>query len=403
MFNYSDPMRPKLLALVASLALLTAGCGSSSELPSNLSGKTGHASSTHAAPSSPAATTTKAPVDVPARPGETFQTIQFNDAYQPSSPTLSGNDDYRCFLADPKVKTDQFVNGVTVTPGNPKLVHHVIIFKVDPSAVADAQAQDAAEDGPGWTCFGGTGLDRGPGGNLDKSAWIAGWAPGGAERVMAKDIGVPLAKGARVIVQVHYNLLAGEGTDTSTVRLRLSPAKGSDKKPLQTMLLPAPVELPCRPGVTSSLCDRTRAVGDIRARFDENPATADLIHLLCGDIKPGKVQSCTRTVREPATIRSVAGHMHLLGRAITIDINKGTPKARRVLDITNWDFDNQTGEVLKKPAALKVGDKLTVTCTHDQSLRDALPAFEGQKERYVAWGEGTTDEMCLGIVLLTRP
>ena len=49
------------------------------------------------------------------------------------------------------------------------------------------------------------------------------------------------------------------------------------------------------------------------------------------------------------------------------------------------------------------GDTLTVSCTHDQGLRDKLPAFEGQPERYVVWGEGTTDEMCLGIVMVTRP
>lgn len=48
------------------------------------------------------------------------------------------------------------------------------------------------------------------------------------------------------------------------------------------------------------------------------------------------------------------------------------------------------------------GDTLTVTCTHDQSLRVSLPAFAGQPERYVAWGDGTTEEMCLGIVMLTR-
>ena len=44
-----------------------------------------------------------------------------------------------------------------------------------------------------------------------------------------------------------------------------------------------------------------------------------------------------------------------------------------------------------------------VTCRHDQSLRDVLPAFKGTKEKYVVWGEGTTDEMCLGILLVTRP
>ena len=58
---------------------------------------------------------------------------------------------------------------------------------------------------------------------------------------------------------------------------------------------------------------------------------------------------------------------------------------------------------LPKPVAVTKGDTLTVTCPHDQALRDVLPAYRASSERYVAWGEGTTDEMCLGIVLLTRP
>jgi hypothetical protein len=118
-------------------------------------------------------------------------------------------------------------------------------------------------------------------------------------------------------------------------------------------------------------------------------------------VEPGPVQSCTRPVRSDATIRAVAGHMHLLGRAITVDVNKGTPKARRVLDIPIWNFDDQGSIPLKKPVDIGPGDTVTVTCTHDQELRDLLPAFKGTTDRYVAWGEGTTDEMCLGIVLMT--
>ena len=44
-----------------------------------------------------------------------------------------------------------------------------------------------------------------------------------------------------------------------------------------------------------------------------------------------------------------------------------------------------------------------MTCTHVQWLRDKLPSFEGQPDRYVVWGEGTTDEMCLGMLQVTRP
>ncbi len=44
-----------------------------------------------------------------------------------------------------------------------------------------------------------------------------------------------------------------------------------------------------------------------------------------------------------------------------------------------------------------------MTCRHTQRLRDELPSFEGQPDKYVLWGEGTTDEMCLAILLVTRP
>ena len=43
-------------------------------------------------------------------------------------------------------------------------------------------------------------------------------------------------------------------------------------------------------------------------------------------------------------------------------------------------------------------EQVEVTCRHVQWLRDKLPAFEGQPDRYVVWGKGTTDEMCLGML-----
>jgi hypothetical protein len=169
------------------------------------------------------------------------------------------------------------------------------------------------------------------------------------------------------------------------------------------VLLPAPVELPCRPGRTGPLCVRNAAAADVRLRFGQRAGqTADLLNLLCPGNVPGPTQSCTRPVTEAGTIRAVAGHMHLLGRSISVTLNQGTPRARTVLSIPVWDFDNQ-GSKPVRPVRINPGDTLTVSCTHDQSLRDRLPAFQGTPERYVIWGEGTTDEMCLGIVLVTRP
>ncbi|MFM7211166.1 MAG: monooxygenase, partial [Actinomycetota bacterium] len=98
------------------------------------------------------------------------------------------------------------------------------------------------------------------------------------------------------------------------------------------------------------------------------------------------------------TVYSAAGHMHLLGRSITIVANAGTPREKVLLDVTNYDFDRQGGIPLEKPYELKAGDTVTVTCTHDTGLRKLLPALQETEPRYIVWGDGTTDEMCLGIM-----
>jgi len=338
----------------------------------------------------------------PLRSGERRVKVAMPEAYTPSAPYGTGTDDYRCFVLDPHLTKDAFLTGLNILPGTPSVVHHVILFRLPPSSMAAAEDKDAAERGEGWTCFGDTGL-RAEGETMDDAPWLGAWAPGGSEQVMADDVGVPMERGSKVIMQVHYNLLAGPKPDVTTAQLRLAP-KSKDLAALETVLMPAPVELPCRAGHdTSPLCDRSTALADVRKRFgSEVGMTADYLHLLCGQIRPGTVQTCDRTMQEPAVIRAAAGHMHLLGRSIKIEIDPGTAKARTVLDIKNWDFDNQ-GSKPVEPVKLEPGDTVRVTCRHDQSLRDLLPAFDGQPERYVMWGEGTTDEMCLGLLLVTRP
>ena len=94
--------------------------------------------------------------------------------------------------------------------------------------------------------------------------------------------------------------------------------------------------------------------------------------------------------------------MHLLGRSISVTLNPGGPRERTLLHRPVWDFDNQGAKPIR-PEHLRPGDTVRVTCRHGQGVRDVLPAFEGTTDRYVVWGEGTTDEMCLGILQVTTP
>lgn len=321
--------------------------------------------------------------------------------YLPRAPN-GATDDYRCFLLDPKVTRDSFVTGYDVVPGDVSVVHHVILYRVPADKVRLARAQDARTPGDGWTCFGGTGIEQ-QGASLDDAPWVGAWAPGGTARLLDADLGIPVEKGSRIVLQVHYNLLHGAKPDRTAVDLRLSTS--SRLSPLETVLYPAPVELPCRDGRSGRLCDREAALWDVGARFGRRAAaTVAGLQLLCNgsfEPEPGPTQSCTRTVGEAATVRSAAGHMHLLGSSIRIELNAGTATARTLLDVEQWDFDDQAARRVR-PTKVRPGDRITVTCTHDQAWRDRLPALQGVPDRYVVWGEGTTDEMCLGILGVTR-
>jgi hypothetical protein len=335
---------------------------------------------------------------LPLRPGEERMTLTMPEAYTPSAPYGSGTDDYRCFLLDPQVDQDVWLTGSNVLPGNPDVVHHVILFKVSPDSVAEAETRDHASPDPGWTCFGGTGLS-GEFGNLEDANWLAAWAPGGDETKIRDGYGVKLEAGSRIVMQVHYNLLKGAAPDLSATQLRWMPGD-TDLTRLHTFLMPAPVELPCRPEHSDGeLCDRDAALVDVRKRFGSEGNTNTLLHLLCGtNVEPSETTSCTRAISRGMTVLGVAGHMHLLGRKISIHTNPDTADATTLLRIPVWNFDDQGSKPID-PVHLDAGDTVRVTCQHQQWLRDQLPAFETQREdRYIVWAEGSTDEMCLGLL-----
>jgi hypothetical protein len=388
------------VAAVAAVLLATSACTAKPPEPAANTAPDPHASHRTYSPPPPAAL----------REGERFMELSMPRAYTPNPPH-GGTDDYRCFLIDPHLTESAFLTGSQFLPENADVVHHAIFFRVSPGDVAQAQQLDAKEDGDGWTCFAGTGIKSTSGlRGLDAgAAWVAAWAPGGGESLLGNKTGFALDAGSRLIMQVHYSTLAFKGkpatSDKSGIRLRL--AEGNAKlTPLQTILLPAPVELPCTANESGRLCDRQVATFDVIARFGQTAGmTIAGLTLLCNNGQlptPGPTQSCSHKVREAGTLFAVAGHMHLLGRSIKVELNPGTPEAKVLLNVETYDFDDQGARALPTPVKIKVGDTLKVTCTHDATLRQQLPAMRTSEPRYVVWGDGTSDEMCLGIVTFTK-
>jgi hypothetical protein len=346
----------------------------------------------------------------PERPGESILDLRMAAAYRPSA-RKGTTDDYRCFLLDPKASGDMSVTSARIEPGARKVVHHVILFRVARSQVGEAKRLDAGARGQGWSCFGGTGLSLGASGDtiqdsLDDANWVAAWAPGWGGNRLPDGTGVPLPAGSQIVMQVHYNLLNGRAPDRSRAELTVAPSSAK-LEPLRTMLLPSPVELACRRGERGRLCSRTEALFELSRRYGPEAGfvPAGLLLLCRGNAstpRASAVSTCDRRIARPTTIHVAAGHMHLLGASIRLELNPGTSRSRVLLDIPRWDFHWQNAYQLAQPIEAKAGDVVRVTCRHDVHKRMHGEHGSPQAPRYVLWGEGTTDEMCLGILQVTR-
>ena len=342
-----------------------------------------------------------------ATPKTTVYTVSMKKAHVPTAPN-NGTDDYRCFLLDPKVKQDSIIRSIQFIPQRKNYVHHAIIFRVTDADLPEAIAAD--KDGTGWPCFGGSGL----GGMLStfvSSPWISSWAPGRGKDVSPAGYGIPFKKGEQFVLQVHYNLLAANGgkveTDQSKIVMEAVPAKGSAIQQLKVELFPAPVELACPEGVTGPLCDRKASLIDLAARTSTTSAfEAAGINALCGQdpFKPvaSLTSQCDKVINSSFTVIAAAPHMHLLGRSLTLTLNPGKANEKTLLDVANYNFDDQSATVLKTPVKVVPGDVIRVRCTFDPTLRQKIPQLRQLQPRYVTWGEGSSDEMCLGVIAATR-
>ena len=354
------------------------------------------------------------PVVAPPRdsnaPGRTM-TLAPPKPYMPKA-AVGGLDDYHCFVLEPNLATDAYVTSAVIKPQRAGIVHHVILFEASGANADDARRLNAASGGKGWTCFGGPGLsetrptaDSVSNDRLGAPPWIAAWVPGHETNDTPPGTGVLVHKGAAIVMQVHYNLIHKAKPDRSRAALRFLPVSEGELTPLNTILVPAPVELPCPRGVRSSLCSRDVAVKEEIRKYGYNAALipSGLLYI-CGKTladfpsSPANVRSlatnCDRRVNRPLRIYGVAGHMHTRGFDIRIQLN-----GRTLLHIPRWNFHWQDAYYLANPVDANVGDTIRVTCRFDNSkLKQPLVNGRFLKPRYVLWGEGTTDEMCLGLL-----
>ncbi len=323
-------------------------------------------------------------------------------AYQPKAQPGS-TDDYHCTVLDPHVTKSSYILSSQFRPGSNE-DHHAALFLVPPNIAAQARRHHVI--GTSWTCFGEAAL---PGTTLAQflqAPFLSEWAPGHGADVLPKGTGIPLPTGSLVIIQVHYNLLVGHRPVKDSLVLHTVPVTKS-VLPLSIHLTLAPPDVPCPAGVTGPLCDRAASVANQGARFG---ATAmeyvSGIEEMCGNdpVHPptGDSTTCTSTVGSPGYVVRTQAHMHLLGVSFSMVLDPGTAKQRTILDVPRYDFHNQKAYNLGEPIPVAKGDTVKITCTYDPTLAQELPSLRKAPPHFVTWGDGSSDEMCIGLMWMSK-
>lgn len=297
--------------------------------------------------------------------------LPMKEAYTPTrSP-----DEYRCFLIDWPFDAPKYITGYELRPGQKSLVHHADIFFLNPLVVADWEARDAADPAPGWECYD---IPLG-----QEGSWIGTFVPGNRGVDFPEGTGLRVPPGAKIYIQVHYNLPRGGGApDVSTLDLRL---EDRVRRLAGVMAVSDP----------NWLTQRTMRIPanekDVTHRFDiEVTQFASLINQSFVDGQPLKLYATTM-------------HLHQLGQAASLKILRADGSTTCAVDIPQWDFHWQLAYTLKEPIVINKGDQLSVSCTWDNTAENQ-PLVNGVQAtpRDRNWGARTEDEMCVAGIYVTQ-
>jgi len=317
--------------------------------------------------------------------------------YKPKAPP-GATDDYHCTVLDPHVSHSSYILSSQFFPGSTE-DHHTALFLLPRSLVAQAKRDEVFKNG--WTCFGEGTLPNSPLTDFAQTTLLSNWSPGSGAVNFPKGSGFVIPGGSMVIMQVHYNLLIGDKPVKDSLVLHTVPLS-TPLVPLHVQTMEAAPDIPCPAGVTGPLCDRAASVANQGQRFGDNAVlTVEGIEALCGrewsHPPAGNSTSCTSRMSTGGYLVRIAPHMHLLGVGFTMVLDPGTPEAKTVLSVPHYDFHHQLSYNLATPIPVTAGEPVQITCAYDPTLSQELPILRKVPPHFVTWGNGSTDEMCVGV------
>jgi mono/diheme cytochrome c family protein len=289
----------------------------------------------------------------------------------------SGTIDYKYFEVPTNLTEDKWIQAFEVKPGDPSVVHHVIVYarppqRPRPAAPVNAAPPAAPANGaapqrrqapftfapnmeePDEVKAGAAreaaGNDR-PAPDGGTGMFVGGYTPGQSVRVFQPGSALRLPAGSTIVFQMHYTANGKDAHDRSKIGFVFA-----KEPPKQEAIIGALVNqnftLPA--GVASTKVD------------------------------------AEMTLNQDMILWSLLPHTHVRGRQWEIQATYPDGRKEVLLSVPNYDFNWQTDYIFKQPLKLPKGTVLHSSAWYDNS---AANKSNPNPKADVHWGDQTWEEM----------
>jgi mono/diheme cytochrome c family protein len=266
----------------------------------------------------------------------------------------SGTIEYKNFEVPTNLMEDKWAQAIEIRPGDRTVVHHVIVYLIDPKASRGPQAFTPAQDmrrpaeAP-KTERGAEPNDRPM--QHQPTGWLGGFAPGQSVRVYQPGTALRVPAGATLIIQEHYTATGKATTDRTRIGIKW--AKEAPKTEVNVATLQnANFVLPA---------------GAADTRVDAE-----------------------MTLNQDMTIWSVLPHTHMRGKKWEVSAIYPDGRTEVILNVPKYDFNWQTDYVFKQPLNMPKGTRIHTAAWYDNSTANKA---NPDPKKDVYWGDQTWEEM----------
>jgi peroxiredoxin len=226
-------------------------------------------------------------------------------ADEPYQVPATGTVEYQRFVVDPGFTEDKWVQAMECVPGNPAVVHHIIVYLVPPGVTPSGQA-----------------------GRL-RSNWLGAFAPGLRPQVLEEGLGRYIQAGSKLLFEMHYTPNGTAHTDLSYVGF-----KWADPKTVKKEVA-------------------VQNAGNFTFKIPP------------GD--PNYEVESEFVFRKNSILLTVSPHMHVRGKDFRYDLIYPDGKRETLLWVPQYDFGWQTTYELAEPKHVPRGSKLYCVAHFDNS------------------------------------